>query len=107
MIKKVKEYWNNNTRHIGYAIILMSLVFFASSCADATNVETCLPGDPYGFFGGLWHGFIAFFSWIGSLFSDDIAIYAVNNNGGWYDFGFVLGSGILGFGASKSTNSKK
>ena len=40
---------------------------------------------------------------IGSLFFDDIAMYAINNNGGWYDFGFVLGAGILTRGSSKST----
>ena len=28
-------------------------------------------------------------------------MYAVNNNGGWYDFGFVLGAGILFGGGGK------
>jgi hypothetical protein len=28
-----------------------------------------------------------------SVFFEDIAMYAVNNTGGWYDFGFVLGVG--------------
>jgi hypothetical protein len=44
-----------------------------------------------GFWYGLWHGFILPISWICSLFMDEVAIYAVYNNGGWYDFGFVLG----------------
>jgi hypothetical protein len=35
------------------------------------------------------------FSFIGSLFSDDIAIYAVNNNGAWYNFGFIGGFFVL------------
>ena len=39
---------------------------------------------------------IILFSWIVSLFSDEIAIYAVYNNGAWYDFGFVLGIGSVG-----------
>lgn len=57
----------------------------------------------YGFWAGLWHGMIAPFAWIGSLFYDDIAIYAINNNGGWYDFGFVLGiGGIVGGGSRAS-----
>ena len=80
---------------------------FATSCADVTNIDECRVDEPYGFWGGLWHGLIAFFAWIGSLFSDDIAIYAVNNNGGWYDFGFVLGSGILGFSIKSGTDRKK
>lgn len=83
--------------------ITLILLFFLSSCADVTPINECVHVEPYGFFGGLWHGIIAPLSFIGSLLSDNIAMYAVNNNGGWYDFGFVLGSGILGF----SLNSKK
>lgn len=70
-----------------------------SSCADVTPIKDCIVDKPYGFWSGLWHGFIAPWSFIGSLIWDDIAMYAVNNNGGWYDFGFVLGSGIL-FGST-------
>jgi hypothetical protein len=28
-----------------------------------------------------------------SLFDDDVAIYEMNNNGGWYDLGFLMGVG--------------
>lgn len=80
---------------------VVALLF--TSCADVTNVQTCLPSDTYGFWGGLWHGIISPFAFIGRLFSDDIAVYAVNNNGAWYDFGFILGIGGLGFGGSKSS----
>jgi hypothetical protein len=50
---------------------------------------------------GLWHGFIIFFSLIGSIFTD-IRVYAFPNSGGWYDFGFVLGAAAFlgGSGAS-------
>jgi hypothetical protein len=72
---------------------LLSILF--TSCADVTPIEECVTDDPYGFWSGLWHGFIAPISFIGSLFMDDVAIYAVNNNGGWYDFGFIIGSGNL------------
>ena len=30
-----------------------------------------------------------------SLFTDNVNLYEVHNNGNWYDFGFVLGAGIL------------
>ena len=83
-----------------YLSILLTLIL--SSCANVTAIDACVIDDPYGFFGGLWHGVIAPFSFVGSLFFDDIAMYAVNNNGGWYDFGFVLGAGILTFGSSKA-----
>lgn len=82
--------------------ILLAAVLF-TGCADVTPIEACAIDEPYGFLGGLWHGIIAPFSFIGSLFSDSIALYAVNNNGGWYDFGFVLGTGIL-FGGGSSAS---
>jgi hypothetical protein len=41
----------------------------------------------YGFWGGV-HGMIMLPDFIGSLIWDDVAVYATNNNGTWYDFGF-------------------
>lgn len=38
---------------------------------------------------------IAPVTFIISLFSESVNIYEVHNTGGWYDFGFVLGAGIL------------
>ena len=81
--------------------MLVLLSFY--SCAEVSHIEKCVTDVPYGFWGGLWHGMIAPIGFIGSLFSDNIAMYAVNNNGGWYDFGFVLGAGILFGGGSKAT----
>jgi hypothetical protein len=77
-------------------IYVLLAMFLLMGCADVSpHVSDCITSSPYGFWGGLWHGIILPFSWIGSLFSDNIAIYAYNNNGGWYDFGFVLGTGSL------------
>ena len=82
-------------RKLGYYSLFILLF---TSCADVSpNVNACITSDPYGFWSGLWHGIIVPFSWIGSLFSDSIAIYAYDNSGGWYDFGFMLGVGGLGF----------
>jgi hypothetical protein len=38
---------------------------------------------------------ISGFSFVGSLFDDDIVVYAVNNNGHWYDFGVVGGLFVI------------
>ena len=76
-------------------VTLCLCVLLCTSCAEVTNVQQCLPGDPYGFWGGLWHGLIAPISFIGSLFSDNIAVWAVNNNGAWYSLGFLIGIGGL------------
>ena len=86
-------------------LLIVLITFCLSSCADVSDINQCVNEDPYGFWGGLWHGFISPWSFIGSIIWDDIAMYAVNNNGGWYDFGFVLGSGIL-FGSSRYNNKK-
>jgi hypothetical protein len=78
---------------IAAAFILLSI----SGCAHFEDVGQCLTGHTYGFFGGLWHGFIAPFDLIGMLFSDNITMYAQNNTGGFYALGFILGSGGWGF----------
>ena len=84
------------------SILLISVLL--SGCADQTDVQECLTGHTYGFWGGLWHGMITPLSFIGSLFDSDIAVWAPNNNGGWYSFGFVLGVG--GFSLSISRSKK-
>jgi hypothetical protein len=52
------------------------------------------PGaGPAGFWGGLWHGVIAPLTFLISLFAEGVSIYETNNNGRWYEFGFILGIG--------------
>lgn len=84
------------------ALVLFSLLLL-SSCAEVQHIDACKTGHVYGFFGGLWHGIIAPFSFVVSLFSDDVAVWAVNNNGGWYSFGFLIGVGSLGLGGGKAS----
>lgn len=84
---------------LSYVIYTVAVSLLLTGCADVTPIEACTTVEPYGFLSGLWHGIISPISFLGSLLSDDIAMYAVNNNGGFYDLGFVLGAGIL-FGTS-------
>ncbi len=58
-----------------------------------------------GFWLGLWHGFIAPVTFIVSLFSDAVRVYAVPNLGRWYDFGFMLGIG--GFSGGVFAGSRR
>lgn len=76
---------------LGLTVIAAMLTM--TGCADVSHVAMCIPpqAHEYGFWGGTWHGMTMGFSFIGRLFSDNIAVYAVNNNGAWYDFGFVGG----------------
>jgi hypothetical protein len=48
-------------------------------------------GDPYGFFSGLWHGYIIVFSFFGWLFVDGVFIIGQPNTGLFYYIGFGLG----------------
>jgi len=75
-----------------------------SACA-ATEATTAVAAGAPGFWLGLWHGFIFPVAWIVSLFTDSVAIYAVPNNGGWYDFGYFLGIVVFGVGARKSVKT--
>ena len=76
-------------------LFTLLLVLFTGCAKVSPNVQECVTNDPYGFFGGLWHGFIIEISLLGRLFFNDIAIYAYDNNGLAYDIGFVLGCGTL------------
>lgn len=89
-------------------MLLLLLLFIFSSCAQTENIETCVnPDETRGFLFGLIHGFIAPLTFIFSLFMDEVAIYAVNNSGGWYDFGFLLGIGGFSGGIFKGSRRSR
>jgi len=85
-----------------YLVIATAVIMLLTNCANHVDYNITEIAKTYGFWGGLWHGMIAPFSFIGSLFNDDIVVYAVNNNGGWYTFGFLLGVGGLSGSAASS-----
>jgi hypothetical protein len=58
---------------------------------------------PAGFLGGFWHGMIAPFTFLISLFAAGVSIYETNNNGRWYEFGFLIGIGAFAGGGHAST----
>lgn len=96
------------TRQTVILVSVAAVALLLSGCADNEVVDQCLTGHKYGFFGGLWHGFIAPFDFIGMLFSDNITMYAQNNNGGLYALGFLIGSGGWGFfGGKGATKVRK
>lgn len=84
--------------------LLLLIVAALSGCADQITPDQISSHAQVGFWYGLWHGIILPIAWVVSLFDPDVAIYAAYNNGGWYDFGFVLGVG--GLASSSSTSSK-
>lgn len=86
-------------RMLGLLVIIMA--FTGVACAPAANpLEdtaaafrccTAWGGTSAGFWLGLWHGAIAPVTLVVSLFSSDVGIYEVHNNGGWYHVGFLFG----------------
>ena len=80
---------------------ILALPLLLAACAASQAGDAVAPAAP-GFLLGLWHGFIFPIAWIVSLFVDKVAVYAVPNNGGWYDFGYFLGIVVFGVGARKS-----
>ena len=88
-------------------LIFLTFILILTGCAESLDLNSCLPEKIYGFWWGLLHGLISFFTFIISLFKDEVAIYAVNNNGGWYDFGFIAGISIFYGGGSKASKKKK
>jgi len=82
-------------KNIIQAAFLLGFAAMLTGCADTVTFAQAANVDPVGFWYGLWHGMIAPIAWIVSLFSDSTAIYAIYNNGGWYDFGYIFGVGGL------------
>jgi hypothetical protein len=82
----------------GLAPVAIFLLLALTSCAAGPNVQEGVAaqgGEVAGFWLGLWQGIIAPITFVISLFSDNVNVYEIHNNGNWYNFGFVLGAGVL------------
>jgi hypothetical protein len=94
-------------RWLGMLVFIALLIL--TSCAAGPNAQQSVvdsEGHVAGFWLGLWHGIIAPITFIISLFTDRVNLYEIHNNGNWYNFGFVLGAGIL-FGGGAAGSRKK
>lgn len=95
---------------IARTVLISAVLLVLAACARQIPEGVSQAPTSPGFWWGLWHGFIFPWAWIGSLFNPQIAVYAVPNQGGWYDFGFFLGITVLGggsfFGHSKARNRR-
>lgn len=84
------------------SVVLLALVLAA--CTATQSPDATAAATP-GFLHGLWHGFIAPVTFVVSLFTDAVRMYAVPNVGRWYDFGFMLGIG--GFSGGVFAGSRR
>lgn len=91
--------------------LVVALVVSMTGCAAGPNPAKNVvdeDGDVAGFLMGIWQGFITPFAFIISLFNKSINIYETHNNGGWYNFGFVIGlSMIFGGGGGGSCAARR
>jgi hypothetical protein len=88
-------------------LVAVVLLLVLSACAAGPNSAADVPsaeGEVAGFWLGLWHGIIVPVTFIISLFSETVSIYEIHNNGGWYDFGFVIGAGVFLGGGGAGAN---
>ena len=88
-------------------LVAAGLLLLAACAAGPNNVAHVNAQHIAGFWQGLWQGLISPIAFVVSLFNHNVNIYAVHNNGNWYNFGFMIGvsatfSGIGRSGAAAS-----
>ncbi|MDO8105904.1 hypothetical protein Q6348_01690 [Isoptericola sp. b441] len=86
-----------------------AVVVLLAACAASGNEYVGTVAEArgtVGFWWGLWHGLIAPITFVVSLFNHSVGIYEVHNNGGWYDFGFLLGLSFV-FGGGPAGGSAR
>jgi len=98
------------SRIVAVALLAAAVVVLAG-CAAGPNAAVDTGPDPAGFWLGLWQGFIVPVTFVISLFTDHVNIYEIQNNGNWYDFGYVLGlscafGGVVGSGSVARRRSR-
>ena len=85
-----------------FRLVALTAATLALSACAATQQAAVVEAAAPGFWLGVWHGFIFPVAFVVSLFMPEVALYAVPNNGGWYDFGFFVGIVFIGVGARSS-----
>jgi hypothetical protein len=65
-----------------------------------------LSGAPANFWWGLWQGLIIVLSFIASWFDNNIVLYQVNNNGFWYNLGYLLALSVSVGGIARGSRTK-
>ena len=81
-----------------FLCLVVIVALFMVGCAAGPNSARGIAdsgGNVAGFWLGLWHGVILGITFIISLFTNNVQIYEIHNNGGWYNFGFLFGMFFL------------
>jgi len=90
-------------KRISILLVLVLAALVVGACTAGPSELRNVPdedGEVAGFWKGLWHGFISPFTFIVSLFKDNVQVFEVHNNGNWYVFGFLFGASAIFGGGS-------
>ena len=103
--------WSAPSARVAIILVILSVLLVAA-CAAGPNTAANVPGqEQAGFWLGLWQGLISPITFIVSLFNHDVNIYEIHNNGGWYNFGFMIGVMLVfsggGTGSSRAVRSRR
>jgi hypothetical protein len=85
-------------------VVMVGGLALAACAPGANDVADAGTQELAGFWLGLWHGIITPVTFVISLFNDNVNIYEVQNNGNWYNFGFVFGLSIV-FGSGSRVSA--
>ena len=91
-------------------LVVLLVVNFLAGCAPGFNLSKGTMGERgvvAGFWLGVWHGFIAPFVLVASLFKSNLNIYEVHNNGAWYNFGYLFGVACFFGGSGNRARRRK
>jgi hypothetical protein len=84
------------------ALVVATAWLLAACAAGPNNVAEIDAPHIAGFWLGLWHGLISPITFLISLFTREVNIDEVHNNGNWYDFGFMIGVSTAFSGVARS-----
>jgi hypothetical protein len=87
------------------ALTVVAVLVLVACAAGANAVAQAQQPDAAGFWLGLWQGVISPITFLISLFNNNVNIYEVNNNGNWYNFGFIFGVGMAFGGPARSSRA--
>ena len=94
---------------LAFLLLAVLLVSILAGCAPGPNQFKGMANEHgvlAGFWLGIWHGFIAPFVFVISLFKSNLNVYEAHNNGAWYNLGYLFGLACF-FGGSGNKAARR
>jgi len=88
---------------IGVALVVAAIYIIIFHVGMPTRDGS---GTPANFWLGLWQGLIVFLSFIASWFDNTVVLYQVNNNGFWYNLGYLIALSVSVGGIAKGVGTR-